>query len=361
MTTPRMPNSVSRLWDWTLTRHLVPALLAIGAVIVITGQVGDYRNTQLTTLGAYICVCAGLTVLIGTNGQVSLGHAALMAVGGYTVALVEQDFGNHNVNGQWVLPLALLVATVVTTALGTVVGLAAARLYGPYLAGATLAFGVAIPSIGSQFASVFKGDQGLSFTIDGPPGSFGYSFSFERWQAWYSLFAAIIVLYFLANLHRSAVGRHLRAVRDDEVAARLSGISAGRTRVAAFAISSATAGLGGGVFAVGLQGVAPSDFDLSLSLTLLAAVVIGGLGSLTGAVLGSGLLVVLADVIPGFIGRLHLSAAAAQKLHDNLPLAVYGALLIGVIMLLPGGIQGLLRAVVVRVPRRTIHPTGGKQ
>jgi branched-chain amino acid transport system permease protein len=224
-----------------------------------------------------------------------------------------------------------------------------------------LALGVALPSITSQYASIFKGDQGVAITIDGPPSSFGYNFSFERWQAWYSLFAAIIVLFFLANLHRSAVGRHLRAVRDNEIAAQLSGLPAGRLRVLAFAVSSAAAGLGGGVFVVGLQTASPGSFGLTLSLTALTAVVIGGLGSLTGAVIGAALLVVFDDVIPGFVDRLHLSAASAQKLHDNLPPAVYGALLIGVMMLLPGGIVGLLRAVVVRIQRRPTHPTGGKQ
>jgi branched-chain amino acid transport system permease protein len=352
-------TALRRLFEWTLARHVVVALIGVGVVILVTGQVSDYRNTQLTTLGAYICVCAGLTLLTGTNGQISLGHAALMAVGAYTVALLQQDFSDSNISGQWVLPLSLLVGTAVTTVFGIVVGMAAARLHGPYLAGATLAFGVALPSITSQFTSVFKGDQGLSVTYAGPPASFGYNFSFERWQALYSLFAAVIVLLFLANLQRSAVGRHLRAVRDDEIAARLAGLNAARLRVLAFAVSAAAAGLGGGVFAVGLQTASPGSFGLTLSLTLLTAVVIGGLGSLTGAVIGSIALIWLSDVIPGFVDRLHLSAASAQKLHDNLPGAVYGALLIGVMLLIPGGIASLFRSVIDRVPRRTIPTTGG--
>src|SRR4051794_30255908 len=179
-------NQVRRLWQWTLVRHLVPALLGVGLVILITDQVSDYRNTQLTTLGAYICVAAGLTLLTGTNGQISLGHAALMAVGGYTVALILQDFSDNNVTGQWMLPLALVAGTLVTTIAGIVVGMAAARLRGPYLAGATLAFGVALPSITSQFTSIFHSDQGIGLIFDGPPASLGSSFSFSHWQAWYS-------------------------------------------------------------------------------------------------------------------------------------------------------------------------------
>ena len=129
----------------------------------------------------------------------------------------------------------------------------------------------------------------------------------------------------------------------------------------AFAVSSAAAGLGGGVFAVGLQTASPGSFSLTLSLSLLTAVVIGGLGSLTGAVLGSIVLIYLGDVIPGFVDRLHVSATSAQKLHDNLPPAVYGALLIGVMLLLPGGIASVVRPVVVRVTRRTTQSTGGNR
>jgi branched-chain amino acid transport system permease protein len=359
--------------DSTLSRHLVAAIIGGVVIVVVTGQISDFHNYELATLGAYICAAAGLTLLTGTNGQVSLGHAALMAVGAYTVALMQQHFSDNNVSGQWILPVSLLVGTFVAAVFGIMVGLAAARLRGPYLAGATLALGVALPSITSQYTSVFKGDQGLPVTYDGPPGSLGSNFSLERWQAWICLGAALITLFFLANLHRSSIGRHLRAVRDDDIAAQLAGLSAGRIRVLAFAVSSAAAGLGGGVFAVALQGASPGSFGLTLSLILLSAVVIGGLGSLTGAVWGSIAVVYLGIVLPGFVDRLHLSSASAQKLHDNLPLAVYGALLVVVMLLVPGGIQGLLRVIVNRIrglgsPSRSIPsdrhftpPTGGTQ
>jgi branched-chain amino acid transport system permease protein len=346
----------------TLARHL--ALLVLGGVVVVvlTGAVGDYRAYQLAQLGAYLCAAAGLTVLIGGNGQVSLGHAALMAIGAYTVALLQNRFVDHGVTGVWVLPVSLLAGAAVTTAVGVVVGVAAARLRGPYLAGATLAMGVALPGIASHYSGTFKGDQGLFVPFDGPPASLGAGFTLQHWQAWLSLGAALLTLFLLANLARSAVGRHLRAVRDDEVAAALSGLSVARVQIGAFTVSAAAAGLGGGVLAVVLQTASPGSFDLVLSLTLVSAVVIGGLGSLAGALWGSILVVYLGDFINARLDSLSLSASVAAKLQDNLAAAVYGLLLVLVIRVMPGGLQAQvrrLRGLVFLVRRRSTTPTGG--
>ena len=353
-----VPAFVSRS---TLARHLGLAILGAVAVVVLTGQLSSFHDYQLAILGAYLCTVAGLTVLTGMNGQLSLGHAALMAVGGYSFAMLQQTFTNHGVSGQWLMPLSLLLGTVITAAVGAVVGVAAARLHGPYLAGATLALGVALPSVTSHYTSVFKGDQGLFVTFAGPPAGLGSAFSIERWQAWISLGAALVVLFLLANLARSAVGRSFRAVRDDEIAAQLAGLHVARVRVVAFAVSAGAAGLGGGVYAVVLQNASPGEFDLTLSLTLVSAVVIGGLGSLTGAVWGSIVVVYLGIELRGFVDRQHLSAASAQRLHDNLPPAVYGLLLVVSMLALPGGIQSVVRRFGAPLIRRTIPSRGGQR
>jgi branched-chain amino acid transport system permease protein len=343
----------------TITRHLLLLVLGVVFVIVLTDEFSDFQDYQLATLGAYLCAVAGLTMLTGTNGQVSLGHAALMAIGGYTVALLQKQFTDNGATGVWVLPLSLLIGMAVAAVAGAVVGVAAARLRGPYLAGATLALGVALPDITSHYTHTFKGDQGLFVPFDGPPASLGGSFSLEHWQSWLSLFSALVVLFFLANLHRSAIGRHMRAVRDDEIAASLCGLSVPRVQIGAFAVSAAAAGLGGGVLAVVLQTASPGSFDLVLSLTLLSAAVIGGLGSLTGAVWGSIIVIYLGNVIRDRVDDLHLSSASAAKLHDNLPNAVYGLLLIVVMLALPGGIQGSVRRLTAIRLHRSTKPTGG--
>ncbi len=349
----------------TLIRHVLLLVLGVLVVIVLTGQLSSFHNYELASLGAYICAAAGLTVLTGLNGQVSLGHAALMAIGGYTVALLQQRFSDQGVHGLWVLPVSLLGGVVVTAVAGAVIGVAAARLRGPYLAGATLALGVTLPSITSRFTGLFKGDQGVFVPADGPPAGLGADFALEHWQAWISLGAALLVLFFLANLNSSAVGRHMRAVRDDEIAAQLAGLSVARVQILTFTISAAAAGLGGGVFAVALQTASPGSFDLTLSLTLLAAIVIGGLGSLTGAVWGSIIVIYLGTLTRNWTDHLGLSAASAQKLHDNLPNAAFGLLLIVVMLALPGGIQGFVRRVRGLLhrrnapsSRRSTQPTG---
>ena len=347
------------LWRSTLLRHLVLALVGAGLLVLLTEQVSTYHDYEIAEVGAFVCVAAGLTVLTGLNGQVSLGHAALMAVGGYTVALLQRQFSDQGTTGIWVLPLSLLVGVVVTGITGAVVGVAAARLRGPYLAGATLALGVALPSLTSRFSGTFKGDQGLSVPFDPPPASLGSDFPVERWQAWIALSSALWVLFFLANLNRSAIGRHFRAVRDDEIAAQLAGLSVARTQVLAFTVSAAAAGLGGGVYAVYLQTASPGSFGLALSLTLISAVVIGGLDSLAGAVWGSIVVVFLGTVLQGWVDQLGLSPTSAQKLHDNLPNAVYGLLLIVAMLAVPGGIQGVLRRLAHLIPVRTEQHPGG--
>ncbi len=355
-----MGRVVAALRASTLARHLLFLVLGVVVVIVLTQQFTDFHDYQLATLGAYLCAIAGLTVLTGTNGQVSLGHAALMAIGGYTVALMQKFFSDRNVNGEWVLPLSLLIGMAVAAVAGAVVGVAAARLRGPYLAGATLALGVALPAITSHYSGVFKGDQGLFVPFQGPPAGLGSSFSLEHWQSWLSLFSALVVLFFLANLQRSAIGRHMRAVRDDEIAALLCGLSVPRVQIGAFAVSAAAAGLGGGVLAMVLQTASPGSFDLVLSLTLLSGAVIGGLGSLTGAVWGSIVVIYLGTFIRDRVGDLRLSSASAAKLHDNLPNAVYGLLLVVIMLALPGGIQGLVRRMtLIRFHRST--NTGGSK
>lgn len=314
-------------------------LAAAPLILALTYILPPFRTYQLATVGAYLCVTAGLTVLTGLNGQLSLGHGALMATGAYTLALSQNALAGR---GQWTLAVSAAAAVVVSTAVGAVVGLAAARLRGPYLAGLTLAVAVVVPSITSTFDGTFNSDQGLSVALDPPPGYIPV----ERWQAWLCWAGALITLLLLANLIRGRFGRNLRAVRDDEAAARLAGISVARTQVMAFVVSAACAGLGGALFAVLAQSVSPGAFPLALSLFLLMAVVIGGLGSLAGALWGALLLVALPALANSVTDRFN-----APRLEGNLPLAVFGVVLVIVMLAAPGGIASLTRRV-----RNETHP-----
>ena len=327
----------------TMLRHLLFAIVAIALLVGLTYRLQPYWNYQLASIAAYLCAVAGLTVLTGLGGQVSLGHSALMATGAYTVALTENAFSNHNVTTQWTLVLSLLAGVAVTSVLGLVIGLAAARLRGPYLAGLTLAVAVTVPAITSAYAGVFNGDQGLSVAVAPPPLSLGATFPPEQWEAWIAIVAAAIVMLILANLVRSRFGRTIRAVRDDEIAAQLAGINVARTQVITFVVSAACAGLGGGVIAAINQAVSPDSYSLTLSLYLLLAIVLGGLGSLMGAVWGAIAIVLLPYFTTQVMNNFTLSPAENVKLKDNVPLAIFGLALIVIAIAAPGGLQGLLR------------------
>ncbi len=319
-------------------RYLLWTLAAAVLIVALTCLLPPFRNYQLATVGAYLCVTAGLTVLTGLNGQLSLGHGALMATGAYTVALVQEKLSGR---GQWTLLIAVLAAVVVATVAGGIVGLAAARLRGPYLAGLTLAVAVLVPAIASTFEGTFNSDQGLSVYVDPPPLALGATFPYERWQAWLAWAGALLTVACLAALVSGKFGRALRAVRDDEAAARIAGVNVARTQVLAFVVSAACAGLGGALFAVLAQSVSPGAFPLSLSLFLVMAIVIGGLGSLAGAVWGAILLVALPALTHSVTDTIDVSPAVAQRLEGNLPLALFGITLIIVMLAAPGGIASL--------------------
>ena len=319
-------------------RYLLWTLAAAVLIVVLTYLLPPFRNYQLATVGAYLCVTAGLTVLTGLNGQLSLGHGALMATGAYTVAMVQEKLSGR---GQWTLLVAVLAAVAVATVAGGIVGLAAARLRGPYLDGLTLAVAVVVPAIASTFDKTFNSDQGLSVYVDPPPLALGATFPYERWQAWLAWAGALLTVFLLATLVSGKFGRSMRAVRDDEAAARIAGVNVARTQVLAFVVSAACAGLGGALFAVLAQSVSPGAFPLSLSLFLVMAIVIGGLGSLTGAVWGAVLLVALPALTHSVTDTIDVSPAVAQRLEGNLPLALFGITLIIVMLAAPGGIASL--------------------
>jgi ABC-type branched-subunit amino acid transport system permease subunit len=343
----------------TLVRHLAITVVGVLVVFAMTYRIQPFWNYQIAVIAAYLCAVAGLTVLTGLNGQVSLGHSALVATGAYTVALMQTKFSDHNVTAQWTLPVSMLVGVAVTAVLGLIIGLAAARLRGPYLAGLTLAVAVSVPAVTSAYKSVFNGDQGLAVPLAPAPASLGESFPLEQWEAWIGVVAVALVLLVLANLVRSRFGRTMRAVRDNEVSAQLVGIHVARTQVITFVVSAACAGLGGGVIAVANQAVSPGGFSLTLSLYLLLAIVLGGLGSLIGAVWGAIAIVVLPYFTSQLMDSVTTSPAEIAKLKGNVPLAIFGIALIAIAIAAPGGLQGLLRRAgrTIRARVRRGHAT----
>ncbi len=334
----------------TLVRSLAIVVAGGLALLLLSELFSSFNDLQLATGAYYFMVLAGLTVLIGVNGQISLGHGGFMAVGAYTVALLIGKQG-------WPLVPALLAAVLVTAVVGILVGAAATRLRGPYLAGVTLAFAIGLPGLAEKFSGLFGGDNGLTINPPVPPSGLGANFPLERWEAWIACLGALVVMFVLYNLLRSGTGRGLRAVRDDEIAASLCGMHVGRAQTLTFVISAACAGLGGGMLTVVLQLASPGAFPLQLSLSLLTAVVLGGLGSLTGAIWGAALLVLL----PGWTTDLANSFSLSRNVSANLQLAIYGVILIAAILLWSGGIQGGVRALARRLEQRFDRTTGASR
>jgi branched-chain amino acid transport system permease protein len=333
----------------TLARSL--ALVGAGAIvlIVISNAISPYQNLQLADGAYYFAALAGLTFLIGLSGQVSLGHGAFMAVGAYTVLLLVGNEG-------WAAFPALVVAVLISVVIGIPVGVASSRLRGPYLAGATLAFAVGLPAIADRYPGTFGGQNGLTINPPPVPSWLGVDFSIEQWQAWIACAGALVVLFVLFNLKRSGVGRSLRAVRDDEIAASLCGLRVSRQQTLAFVVSAGCAGLGGGLYAMVLNLATPSAFPLQLSLSLLTGVVVGGLGTLTGAVWGAGLLVLL----PSWSNDLAHSLSLSTNVQGNLPFAIYGLVLIVAMLAWPTGIQGGITKLTGWVRARS-QQAGGAQ
>ncbi|MGY1746066.1 branched-chain amino acid ABC transporter permease [Blastococcus sp. SYSU D00695] len=349
----------------TLLRHLV--VLVAGAALAVLLLESTELNTNIK-LGnvAYLAVAAGgLTLLTGLSGQISLGHGALMAVGAYTTALMlDVERGDEPP----ALALVLLVAVAATTLVGALVGVAAARLHGPYLAGATLALAVGLPGLALYFGDTLGGEQGLTVrpperpewfdqTIEQLSGAAGRGLN-DKWVAYIAVVCLLISYFFLANLMRSRMGRTWRAVRDQEVAAELAGISLGGWRVLAFVVSAAAAGLAGAVLAIVVQLAAPGSFLPVLSLSLLTAIVIGGLGSLFGALLGSALLVFLPPWLID-IGRDVFDMEEAQASQSSF--VVYGLLLVVTMLFAPAGLVGTIRLALLRrrAARALGRPGGG--
>jgi branched-chain amino acid transport system permease protein len=323
----------------SLARHLAIAAAAGVVLFVLSGRLSQFDNLQLATMAYFFVAVAGLTVLTGSNGQISLGHGALMAIGAYTTAkLLGEDGAGPP------LAVVLLGATVAGALAGLIAGAAAARLRGPYLAGATLALAVGLPAIAQRFPDFLGASNGLTVFPPTPPAALGETFALERWQACIACLAALLVYVLLANLERSRVGRDFRAVRDDEVAAELAGLHVARVQVLAFVVSAACAGLAGGLLVVVTSLAAPGAFPLALSVALLTGVILGGLGSLAGAVWGAAALTLIPTWADDASGALGLST----NVQANLALAVYGAVLIGVMLAAPRGIQGALGALVTR-------------
>jgi branched-chain amino acid transport system permease protein len=254
-----------------------------------------------------------------------------MAVGGYCMALLMTNQG-------YTLWVAIPLALVGSALAGLLLGISAARLTGPYLAGTTLVIALAIPTLANRFMSVLKGDEGLPVDVGYPPVWFTNLFgepSYEQWQIYVALPFAAIALFLASNILLSRTGRMWRAIRDNETAAALSGVNFSRQKIFVFVVSATFAGLSGALY--GLRGlVGPSVYPVSLSLLLLTAAVLGGIRSIFGAFIGTVIVVFLPDWIDAVLHQFELS----EQVSNFMPALVSSLLLILTVVINPAGVAG---------------------
>ena len=309
---------MSRLRPW-----LTPAAVALLVLLFALTQDSFYRIQLGTLAGIYAVAAIGLTLLFGGAGQISLGQAGLLGTSAFLTAYLTVDLG-------WNPWLAGVVAVVGTTGVGLLLGWSALRTTGHYLALITLAFGLAFTELSRTLFP--QGWYGVPVPAI---GDFDF-FDPERMLLLVWVFV-IVALVLTTLLVRSRFGRSLAALRDDPVAAAACGVDLARTKVTVFAIASALGGVSGWLFALYQGSVTETSFSFVLSVNLLIMVVVGGLGSPLGAVVGAVFLVL---------------APEAGRAYEDYRLLSYGLVLILVLALLPGGLASIGRLIVDPVRRR---------
>jgi branched-chain amino acid transport system permease protein len=352
-----------------LTRTIGFVAFAVFAVFVavLPSFISDFKAQQYAYVGIFLIALLGLNILTGYTGQISLGHGAFMAIGGYTTAILmvgNEQFGGPVAGGLrdiWTLPLAALVAGLV----GLAFGLPALRLSGLYLALATFAIAVATPSVIKRFPEFTGGGQGILLSGDQLTGGtedvviLGRTLTFNDWLYYLCWSVALLAFAVAWLVLRGRTGRAFRAVRDSETAAVSSGVSLARYKTLAFGISAAYAGLAGGLYATANTFVNPDTFPIALSIFLLIGVVVAGLGRLSGLLFGA----IFAYFLPLWAQGQDLGSLLPDRvvegdeisiplLGDYLfkgtsapggPAIVYGVVLILLMFVIPNGVGGLFR------------------
>jgi branched-chain amino acid transport system permease protein len=318
----------------------VAVAAGIVAIFVAPRWVSDIR---LSHMGVYFIAILGLNIVTGYTGQISLGHSAFMAVGGYTTANLVVE---HGVRDLWTIPIAGIVAGLT----GFLVGIPALRLRGLYLALVTFGLAVAMPDIlkWNKLEGLTKGSKGIQlFGSSALTGKgfehvhvLGQTMSFTRWLHYLTWAVALVLLVVAWLLLRGAPGRAFRAVRDSEVAAASSGVNLAAYKTLAFAVSAAYAGIAGSLLVIAVAFADPQTFPAKLSLTLLVGVVVAGFGSLWAVVIGAAFVEFLPDL------ALHVSKA------QGVPDAIYGAALVAIVLVLPTGVAGGLRRALTPLTSR---------
>jgi len=286
----------------------------LGVLALLPYLAPRYFLFTASLIAAHVVIAVGLNLLVGYTGQISLGHAGFVSIGAYTAGILAIRLGVP-----W--PMALLGAGVVAAGFGFLVGVPALRLTGPYLTIATLGFGIAVNQVLTNWEGLSGGRAGLF------PPKLAIAGTRLRDAHIYYLMAALaaLLVWGAVNLVRSHIGRAFVAIRDSDIAAEVMGVNLTIYKTLAFAVSAFYAGIGGAMLAYLLGFLEPQLFTLFESIYYFSMIVVGGLGTIPGSILGAALLTLLPQQLAG--------------LKQYLPI-VYGATIILVMAVEPLGLYG---------------------
>jgi branched-chain amino acid transport system permease protein len=321
--------------------EIVGFLVLAALIAIVPRLIGDFTAYEFAIVGMYFIALLGLSILTGYSGQISLGHGAFMAIGGYTTAILSVDgIYGHQLRDLWTIPLAGLVAGVA----GLVVGVPALRLSGLYLALITFGIAVSFPQLPKRFDHFFGGTTGKVLNLVKPP--FGLETTPNNWLYYLTWGIAFVLLVAAWLLVRGKPGRALQAIRDSELAAASSGVNLGTYKTLAFGISAFYAGIAGSLYAISRAYINPDVFPIILSIYLVAALAVGGLNSFVGLIVGAALIYVLQNRAADVTHWLnHLPALDLDPKRPGMPSVIFGTVLILVMLALPTGVGGLLRRI----------------
>jgi branched-chain amino acid transport system permease protein len=303
-------------------------------LIVPTVAFSGYHLFQLTMVVVYAVAILGMAILVGFNGQISLGSGAFYAIGAYTTAILMTTFDVP----YWV---TLPISGVVCAGFGFLIGLPALRLAGHHLALTTFALAVAVPQVLKYklFEDWTGGVQGL--VIDKPDAPFGLPLTSDQWLYLFSLGVAVLMYVLAWNLVRGRIGRAMKAIRDHATAAEAMGINLAMVKTRTFAVSAMYTGVAGSIGAIVVAFVAPDSFSVFLSITLFVGLCAGGASSIPGTIVGA----IFIEFVPN----------VAEQVSKAAPGAIYGVILIAMLFLMPMGAGGFL----ARVWRQSVGARGG--
>lgn len=289
-------------------------MLVLAAVVVCVPFVLEAYWVYTLNLAAIAVIGAlGLNLLTGNTGQISLAHASFLALGAYTAAYLAK----LNVPFVLVIPLAGAVAA----AAGCLIALPSLRLKGLYLALATLAFYVIVDFLLRKAGALTGGAAGTHVPH---PSAFGWTINTDRGFYYLILIVAALCAVFVANLQRTWVGRAMMAVRDSDIAAEMTGISVFRTKLLAFAVSSFLGGMAGSLMGYYLQFINPDNFSLSVSVAYIAIIIVGGLGTVFGSIVGAIFMTFLPELV-------RVGVHALSRVYPTLDVQTKGAFVEGAV------------------------------